>query len=246
VIADVTFIGAVLAGLISFLSPCVLPLIPPYLCFIGGLSFDQLTQSSATTEARNRIVISSLAFVMGFTTVFVTLGATASFVGQFISAQSGWLSSVAGIIIIVVGLHFLGLLRIPLLYRSATLSTGGGQPSGLIGAYIVGLAFGFGWTPCIGPVLATILFVAGSKDSVGEGAFLLMLYSLGMGIPFLLCAFFAGSMMGFLNRIKKHLGMIEKIMGAFLVFTGIAFLFGWMTELSFWLLETFPFFAEIG
>ncbi len=185
---NVTYFGALVAGLLSFLSPCVLPLVPPYLCFLGGATFDQLAGEDETPRhVYVTIILSSLAFVLGFTTVFVALGATATVIGQLLIANFSLLSKIAGIIIIVAGLHFLGIIHIPLLHREARYHADE-RPAGLIGAYVIGLAFAFGWTPCIGPVLGAILAVAAGEDSVRQGVSLLFVYSLGLGIPFVAAA----------------------------------------------------------
>ncbi|MDA7947561.1 MAG: cytochrome c biogenesis protein CcdA [Hyphomicrobiaceae bacterium] len=243
---DVTYIGAMLAGLISFLSPCVLPLVPPYLCFLGGTTFEQLSGEDGTAQGVNaRVVMASIAFVLGFTTVFVMLGATATFIGQLVAENLGLLAKIAGVALIIVGLHFLGLFKIPLLYREVR-SNSLVAPAGLAGAYLVGIAFAFGWTPCIGPVLAAILAVAAAEDSVGQGVRLLAVYSLGLGIPFILAAFAFRPFMGFLQRFRKHLGTVEKVMGGMLVATGVMFITGTMTVIALWMLEMFPSLALIG
>ncbi len=182
---NVTYVGALIAGLLSFLSPCVLPLVPPYLCFLGGTTFDQLTGEDETpTHVYTTVVLSSVAFVLGFTTVFVILGATATAAGQLLAANLPLLSKIAGVIIIIAGLHFLGVIHLPILHREARYHADA-RPAGLIGAYVIGLAFAFGWTPCIGPVLAAILAIAAGEDSMRQGVSLLLVYSLGLGIPFI-------------------------------------------------------------
>ena len=238
-----TFLTAFFGGLLSFLSPCVLPLVPPYLCFITGATLDDLTDTAAVS--RNRTLSAAFAFVLGFATVFVLLGATASAAGQFLRAHLPLLAQLAGIFIILMGLHFLGVFRFAFLNREKRYHHET-QPAGLVGAYAVGLAFAFGWTPCIGPVLATILAVAAAEDSVGQGAFLLAVYSLGLGVPFLLAAVGVGAFLGFLRRFAKHLDLVEKAMGVLLVLAGLAFLTGLHQSLAYWLLETFPVFARIG
>lgn len=243
---EVTYIGAALAGLISFLSPCVLPLVPPYLCFLGGTTFEQLSgEAEAPSGVNTRVVMSSFAFVLGFTTVFVMLGATATFLGQLVAENLDLLAKIAGAAIIIVGLHFLGLFKIPFLYREFR-SQASSAPAGLIGAYLVGLAFAFGWTPCIGPVLAAILAVAAGEETVGQGISLLAVYSLGLGIPFILAALAFRPFMGFLQKFRRHLGTVEKVMGVMLVVTGVMFLTGSMNVIAIWLLETFPALATIG
>ena len=242
---DVTITGAFIAGLISFISPCVLPLVPPYLCYIAGVSMDQFTGNDDKHSAAMQIFLSALAFVLGFSTVFVLLGAGASAVGQTLKENLGLLSYVAGAIIIVMGLHFLGLFRINFLYREARVNVTN-KPAGLLGAYLIGLAFAFGWTPCIGPVLGTILLIAGSENSVQRGMILLTSYSLGLGIPFLLAAAFAGQFMGLMQRFRKHMGTVEKVMGGLLVVTGILFVTGQVQNAAFWLQEMLPSLNSLG
>lgn len=232
-----------LAGLISFLSPCVLPLVPPYLTYLAGTTLDRLTDH-VDSATRRRAVVTALLFVAGFSTVFVLLGAGASAAGVLLRQYSHVLSVVAGIAIIVMGLHFLGLFRIGLLYREARVQVD--KPIGLWGAYVMGLAFAFGWTPCIGPVLAAVLAVAGSEQSVTRGMGLLAIYSLGLGVPFVLAAFAMGPFVRLLKRLRTRFDLIEKIMGVLLVLTGIAFLTGGMATAAFWLLETFPALGKLG
>jgi cytochrome c-type biogenesis protein len=239
---SVSLPAAMAGGLISFLSPCVLPLVPPYLSFLAGTTFDRL--NSGDGAFRRRAVLAALLFVAGFSTVFVLLGATASALGQAVRQYLDVLSTIAGLAIIVMGLHFLGILRIGLLYREARFNVD--KPVGLWGAYVMGLAFAFGWTPCIGPVLAAILTIAGSEASVSRGAFLLAAYSAGLGIPFLLAAFAMKPFAALLKRMRSRFSAVEKTMGILLVLTGIAFLTGWITTASFWLLETFPALATLG
>jgi cytochrome c-type biogenesis protein len=240
---NVSLPAAALGGLISFLSPCVLPLVPPYLSFLAGTTFDRLSAGD-DRAVRRRALMAALLFVAGFATVFVLLGATASAFGQFVRQYLDILSTIAGLAIIVMGLHFLGIFRIGLLYREARLTVD--KPVGLWGAYVMGLAFAFGWTPCIGPVLAAILAVAGSEASVTRGALLLAAYSAGLGIPFLLAAFAMKPFVAFLKGMRSHFAMIEKGMGVLLILTGIAFLTGWITTMSYWLLEAFPVLGRLG
>jgi cytochrome c-type biogenesis protein len=243
-IADVTLPAVVAAGAISFLSPCVLPLVPPYLCFLAGTTLDKLTADDAPRAVTGRTLAAAALFVAGFSTVFVALGATASAVGGLLLRNGPLLAMIAGLAIIVMGLHFLGAFRIPLLMREARVDVQ--KPVGLWGAYVMGLAFAFGWTPCIGPVLAAILAVAASEATVAKGAGLLALYAFGLGVPFLIAALAMRPFVQFLKRFRSHLGMVEKVMGALLVLTGIAFLAGWTSTASFWLLETFPGLATLG
>lgn len=242
---DMSLGAALLAGLLSFVSPCVLPIVPPYLAWLAGLSFDELKSESINNNARRRIILAALAFVLGFATVFVALGATASVIGKTIAQYFDVLSVIAGIIIIIMGLHFVGAFRIGLLYREARIQVGR-KPAGMVGAYVMGLAFAFGWTPCVGPVLAAILFVAGSEGTALRGAGLLAAYSFGIGIPFLLAAVFASRFLAWAARFRKHMHKVEIAMGILLILTGLLFVTGQMSTISYWLLETFPIFATIG
>jgi cytochrome c-type biogenesis protein len=240
---DVSLPAAAVGGLISFLSPCVLPLVPPYLSFLAGTTFDQLVEGD-DRGVRRRAVLASLLFVAGFTTVFVVLGATASALGQMIRQYLDILSMVAGLAIIAMGLHFLGVFRISFLYREARFQVD--RPVGLWGAYVMGLAFAFGWTPCIGPILGSILAVAGAETSVARGAVLLAVYSAGLGLPFIVAALAMKPFTAFLKRMRSRILYVERTMGALLVLTGVAFLAGWLTDASFWLLETFPALGRLG
>lgn len=241
---DVSILAALFAGLISFLSPCVLPLVPPYLVYLAGASLERLADAEPEPQVRRRAVLAACLFVAGFSTVFIALGASATLIGSLLRAYSDVLSTVAGIAIIIMGLHFLGLTRIDFLLREKRL--GMAKPIGLWGAYVMGLAFAFGWTPCIGPILAAILAVAASEATVAKGAGLLAVYSLGLGIPFVLAAFAAEPFAAFLSRFRSHMQKVEMAMGALLVLTGIMFLTGSISTMSFWLLETFPALGRIG
>ena len=243
--ADVSVPAALIAGLISFLSPCVLPLVPPYLGYLSGTTIEQITHKDGIDDHLwRRIVLASIFFVLGFTTIFVALGASASAIGGLIRAYSDLFAKAAGVAIIIMGLHFLGVFRIGFLMRQKRAAVA--KPVGLWGAYVMGLAFAFGWTPCIGPILAAILAVAASEATVAKGASLLAVYSLGLGIPFLLAAFAVEPFAAFLARFRAHLGKVEKVMGALLVLTGIAFLTGFISSASYWLLESFPALGRIG
>ncbi|MBO0765792.1 MAG: cytochrome c biogenesis protein CcdA [Hyphomicrobiaceae bacterium] len=229
-----------LAGLVSFLSPCVLPLVPPYLTYLGGTTLDQLSgREQIDARLWRRVVLAAVFFVLGFTTVFVGFGAGASVLGQWIQAHKSELAVLAGIVIVLFGLHFLGLLRVPLLYREARFHTDSAG-AGLAGAYVMGLAFAFGWTPCIGPVLATVLTLAANEASLGAGVRLLFVYSLGLGIPFVLAAVAIGPFLGFLKRFRRHLGRVEKAMGLLLVAAGILMLTGLLNTFGTWMLDNMP------
>lgn len=242
---DISYLGAIVAGLLSFLSPCVLPLVPPYLAWIAGVSLNEISDAEPDAAARRRVTITALVFALGFATVFVSLGATASVLGQFVAEHLGMLSKIAGVVIVVMGLHFLGLLRIGLFNREARVDVQR-RPTGLVGAYAVGLAFGFGWTPCVGPVLAAILFTAAQANSAWAGASLLGAYALGMGTPFVVAALFMGPFMRFMTRFRRHMGIIEKVIGVLLVIVGILFITGGFSALSWRLLEWMPWLGTIG
>ncbi len=245
---DIGYMSAIGAGAISFLSPCVLPLVPPYLCYMAGVSVDDFRaggEQAAKSGARIALLTASIAFVLGFTTVFVALGAGASTIGRFLRVWQEPLALAAGIVIILMGLNFLGLIRIPLLSREARFQAQG-KPASAIAAYVMGLAFAFGWTPCIGPVLGPILTLAGGRETVGEGALLLFAYSIGLGIPFLAAAVFSGAFMRFMARFRMHLGRVEKAIGALLVLAGIFFITGGVGSTAYWLLETFPALGRLG
>ena len=233
---------ALVAGVISFLSPCVLPIVPPYLAYMSGVSLGDMSNQSA---ARRKAVVAALFFVMGLSTVFLILGFTASAFGAFFLQNQLLFSRISGAVIIVFGLHFLGVFRIPFLDQEARLDAGdkGGTS---FGAYVLGLAFAFGWTPCIGPQLGAILSLAASEASVSKGTLLLGIYAAGLGIPFLLAAMFITRAMGVMNRIKRHMKTIERVMGVLLVLVGLAMLTGAFSSFAFWLLETFPALGALG
>jgi len=243
-IENVTIPAALIAGLVSFLSPCVLPLVPPYLVYLTGATIEHLESDEPAAASRRVVMLSAALFVLGFSTVFVLLGASASLIGELIHAWSAQLSVVAGIVIILMGLHFLGLTRIGLLMREGRLSIP--RPVGLWGAYVMGLAFAFGWTPCIGPILAAILSIAAAEATVAKGAGLLAVYSAGLGIPFLLAAFMIERFSEWLGRMKGHLVNVERAMGVLMIVTGIGFLTGAVSNVSVWLLEAFPMLQNIG
>jgi cytochrome c-type biogenesis protein len=242
--ADVSILAALLAGLISFLSPCVLPLVPPYLVFLAGSSLERLEEGGGQLQVRREAIVAAALFVAGFSTIFVALGAGASAIGGVLRFYSQELALIAGIAITVMGLHFLGITPIRFLYRQARLEVP--RPVGLWGAYVMGLAFAMGWTPCIGPILATILAVAATEATVTKGAGLLAVYSLGLGVPFMIAALAVEPFAAFMTRFKAYLPYMEKTMGALLVLTGLAFLFGVFTLFNLWLIETFPVLQSIG
>ena len=222
----------------------MLPLVPPYLIYLTGATIEHVATGEQAAASKRAVMLSALMFVLGFSTVFIALGASASVIGGLIRAWSAQLSIVAGIVIIIMGLHFLGLTRIAFLMREGRLPIP--RPVGLGGAYVMGLAFAFGWTPCIGPILAAILSVAASEATVAKGAGLLAVYSAGLGIPFLLAAFMIEQFSSLLARLKRHLNSVERAMGVLMVLTGVGFLTGSMSDISIWLLETFPALQNYG
>ena len=239
------YFGVAFAGLVSFLSPCVLPLVPPYLGYLGGTTISQASvEDGIDDEVWRRVVLGSVFFVLGFTTVFVGLGAGASVFGQLLKNYQLELSMAAGAVIILFGLHFLGVLRVPLLYSEARYQTNV-QGASFAGAYVIGLAFAFGWTPCIGPILASVLTLAASEASLGRGVQLLFVYSLGLGIPFVLAAVAIRPFLSFMQKFKSHLSTMEKVMGVLLIITGFMFLTGTMTWVGQFMIETFPTLARI-
>lgn len=242
-IKDVSIPAALIAGLVSFLSPCVLPLVPPYIVYLTGATIEHLGSKTGVASKR-AVMLSAVLFVLGFSTVFVLLGASASLIGGLIRAWSAQLSILAGIVIILMGLHFLGLTRIGLLMREGRLPIP--KPVGLWGAYVMGLAFAFGWTPCIGPILAAILSIAAAQATVAKGAGLLAVYSAGLGIPFLIAAFMVERFSAVFARMKRHLVTVERAMGVLMILAGIGFLTGAMGNVSIWLLDAFPSLQNIG
>jgi len=243
---DISYAGAAGAGLISFLSPCVLPLVPAYLCFVAGTTLDRLVAAEGVDPAlTRRVFVSALAFVIGFSTVFIIMGASASALNRLLVQHIDVIAKVAGAVIVVFGLHYMGLLKIPLLYREARIQTED-RPANLVGAYVIGLAFAFGWTPCVGPILATILTVAASREDLGYGISLLATYALGLGIPFLLAALAVKPFMRFMQKFRGHLRKVEIAAGALLVITGLLIFTSSLGQFSYWLLDTFPWLAAIG
>ena len=243
---DVSFGAAALAGLISFLSPCVLPLVPAYICFVAGTSLDKLLDDDGIDKAvRQRVIYSSLFFVLGFTTVFVIMGASASAINRIVFDHIDIISKVAGAVIIIFGLHYMGVFRFAVLQREMRFNPDK-TPAGIIGAYLIGLAFAFGWTPCVGPILATILTLAASSDSLGYGISLLTVYSLGLGIPFMAAALAIEPFMNFLKRFRSHIHKIEIGAGVLLVVTGLLIMTDSLASISYYILEAVPALGELG
>lgn len=234
---------ALAAGVLSFLSPCVLPIVPPYLAYMGGIT---VTEMEATgTSKRNRALLPAIFFVLGLSTVFMILGFTASAFGRFFLTNQEWFVSAAGVIIMVFGAHFLGIYRIRFLDREMRVDAGDRGGSAL-GAYVLGLAFAFGWTPCIGPILGAILSIAATEADVVRGTTLLGVYALGLGIPFLLVAAFFPRLSGLMSWMRRHMERIERMMGLLLWTVGLLMLTGKFTDFSWWLNERFPVLQVFG
>ena len=233
---------ALVAGIISFLSPCVLPIVPPYLAYISGVSLNDLTESSSQ---RARAVVPALFFVLGLSTVFLFLGFTASAIGTVFLQYQGYFNTIAGILVMAFGAHFVGVYRFRFLDREARLDAGDRGGSSF-GAYILGLAFAFGWTPCIGPQLGAILSLAASEANVARGTSLLAIYAVGLGVPFILVAAFLPRLQGLMGWMKRHMEQIERVMGLLLWTIGLLMLTGGFSAFSFWLLEVFPALAVLG
>ena len=224
---EVTYITALFAGFLSFISPCVLPLIPGYISFVSGASLDEM-RGPADSAARRKVFLTSVAFVAGFSVVFIALGASATAIGKLIFQNLPVLSKIAGALIIVFGLHMMGVFRLALLDREKRAQTQR-KPTSLGGAMLVGAAFALGWSPCIGPILAGILLIAGSKDTIAEGVLLLAVYSLGLGIPFLLTSLAIDRFFSVTAKIRKHYHAIEMVSGGLLVAIGLLIFTGQLT-----------------
>jgi cytochrome c-type biogenesis protein len=225
---------ALVAGILSFLSPCVLPIVPPYLAYMGGISMGEMKDGAQ----RHRVILPALFFVMGLSTIFLLLGFTASVLGNFVLQNQLLLARLSGVIIIIFGLHFLGVFRIGILDREMRVDAGD-RGGSAFGAYVLGLAFAFGWTPCIGPQLGAILSLAAQEGSTERGTLLLGVYALGLGLPFLMAAIFIEKSMILMTRLKRHMKLIERLMGGLLVLVGLALLTGAFTDVSYWMLETY-------
>ena len=238
-----TFLAAFTAGLLSFVSPCVLPLIPGYLSYISGLSLDEMQGTGATAAAaaiaRRRVLAASIFFILGFSFVFISFGAAASALGQYMLDRHRVFARVAGLLVIVFGLHTMGLLRIGWLYSEKRVQVNS-KPTGMIGAFFVGLAFAFGWTPCIGPILAGILAVAGAQETVGQGVRLLAVYSLGLGVPFLATALAINQFFAAFARIRRHYHLIEIASGVLLCVIGALIFTDRFTRIATWLTPYLP------
>lgn len=243
---DMTYGGAALAGLLSFLSPCILPMVPFYLCYLAGLSMQELKSGDRLAPgAQRRLVAQAMVFALGVTTIFVLLGLGATALGRVFVQWREPLSWVAGAVLVLFGLHFMGVLRIGLLNRQARIEAQT-QPTTLIGAYVMGLAFGFGWTPCVGPALAAILVVASGLGDLWRGATLLLVYGLAMTLPFVLAALVAGPFLAWVGRHRRLLGHVERAMGAMLIVFGLLIATNSVNLIAEWLLQNFDFSATLA
>jgi len=239
----ISYFYVLLAGLLSFLSPCVLPIVPGYLCFIAGTSLDKALDSQEVLKIN--ILKYAISFVFGFSTVFIIMGASATYLSSLLYEYFDYLRIIGGIIIIVFGIHFTQLIQLPFLNSDTRIQINNYKP-GLIGSYIVGLSFAFGWTPCIGPILGSVLSVAASSENISEGTFLLVLYSAGLGIPFVIAAYGIGAFLKFLSKIRKHIRTIEIFTGLLLILFGVLILTNRIQELAFFFIKYFPFLTQIG
>ena len=244
---ELTYFGAAVAGLLSFLSPCILPIVPFYLSYLAGVGMNQIAaDAEINAKVRRRAVLSAICFSAGVITIFMGLGAAATVFGQLVREYFDVLRWIAAAVIIAMGLHFLGVVKINFLYRQLRSDAGNTSNVSFIGAYVIGLAFAFGWTPCVGPVLAAILFTAAGAETASTGAGLLFVYGLGMTAPFVLAALFIAPFMRWMSGFRRYLGVIEKIMGALLILFGVLIATNSMNHIAQWMLEMVPIFGAIG
>lgn len=236
---QVSFVVAFAAGVLGFISPCIVPLIPGYLSFVSGLSLAEM-QPQVRREHLGQVVLATALFVLGFSVIFTAMGASATLLGGFIVTNRGLLGRVGGIVVVLLGLSVLGILKAPALYRERRFHFSR-RPGGVFGAVPVGMAFGFAWTPCVGPVLAAILTLAATTQRTSDGALLLFAYSLGLGVPFLVAAFLVTSAVAALSWLQRHGRAIETVSGVFLVVMGTAMMFDLVFRLNTWILRLFPF-----
>lgn len=243
---EISYGGAALAGILSFLSPCILPMVPFYLCYMAGLSMAELRADSGLAPgAQRRLVLSAIGFSLGVTTIFVLLGMGATALGQAFIQWRDTLQWVAAAVLLVFGLHFLGVLKIPLLYRQARIENAG-SPKSVVGSYVMGLAFGFGWTPCVGPALAAILMIASGMGDITRGALLLFVYGMFMTLPFVIAALFARPFLNWVSRHRDKLQYVEKIMGAMLVLFAVLIATNSVAYIAQWMIEVMPWMTSIG
>lgn len=257
---NVSLFGAFIAGVLSFISPCVLPLIPGYLSFISGVSLEEMrglqpvaagatggtmtvttgvSAAALSNTAKRQVIVTSLFFILGFSLVFVSLGASATFLGQYLMERLTIFGKVAGVLLIIFGLHTIGVFKIPFLLNEARVQANT-KPASMIGAVIVGISFAFGWTPCIGPILSAILLVAAQQESVNQGIVLLSIYSLGLAIPFLLTAIAINQFFVAFKKIRRHYHTIEIVSGLLMIVIGLLIFFNRFTIIAQWLTPYLP------
>jgi len=251
---NVSLFGAFIAGVLSFISPCVLPLIPGYLSFISGVSLEEMrgmplaagagggevaVSSGVTAAAKRQVMVTSLFFILGFSLVFISLGASASFLGQFLMERLTILGKIAGVLLIVFGLHMMGVFRIGWLLQEKRVQVNT-KPASMLGAVVVGISFAFGWTPCIGPILSAILLVAAQQESINQGIVLLSVYSAGLAIPFLLTAMAINQFFVAFKKIRRHYRTIEIVSGLLMVVIGVLIFTNRFTIIAQWLTPYLP------
>jgi cytochrome c-type biogenesis protein len=243
---EISLLGALVAGLLSFFTPCILPMVPFYLSYMGGLSMAELRGDGRIAPgAQKRLMVSAMFFALGVTTVFMLLGMGATALGQMFGRYLEPLSYVAAAVLVVFGLHFLGVIKVPLLYREARLDSKA-EASTVMGAYLMGLAFGFGWTPCVGPALASILMIASGMGDIWRGALLLFVYGVGMTAPFIVAAFFARPFLAWVQRHRAAFAWVEKGMGVMLIAFGILIATGGVNLIADAMLRWVPGFTSLG
>ncbi len=243
---DVSYLGAALAGLLSFFTPCVLPMVPFYLCYMAGLSMTELrSDTEISAGVQRRLIVSAVFFAFGVTTIFVLLGMGATAIGQAFGMWRDTLRYMAAGLLLLFGLHFLGVVRVPLLYREAKIESTM-APTTVIGAYLMGLAFGFGWTPCVGPALAAILMVASGMGDIWRGGLLLLVYGLAMTAPFVVAALFARPFLDWLQRNRRYLAYVERVMGGMLIVFAVLIATNSVNYIAQWMIEVMPAFGNLG
>tara|TARA_B110000438_G_C15633102_1_gene571885 strand:+ start:99 stop:851 length:753 start_codon:yes stop_codon:yes gene_type:complete len=248
---DLFFLVCFFAGILSFLSPCVLPIVPSYLCYIAGITIKDINNIQADSELRNRVTIRSIYFVCGFSIIFISMGASVSLLRPLFNSTFNifevtfGFQQIAGLIILFFGIHVSGFFRISVINRSL-FYTGDIPGKANFFSFLLGISFGFGWTPCIGPILATILTLAAIEETTWEGVWLLVSYSSGLGLPFIISGMMIARLSKFIRTFSKYIKYIEVITGLILIMTGLAFIFGWIQEVAFFLLENFQILSMFG
>lgn len=242
--SDLPFFAAFLGGILSFISPCVLPLVPGYLSFVAGIRIEDADKN--TPLIKTKLLMSSLLFVMGFSLVFIALGAGASGIAELLRQYQSVFTKIAGIAIIIMGLHMMGVFKIAFLYREFRVNPDISEARSVLTPFLLGLAFGMGWTPCIGPVLAGVLILASQQETIVRGMVMLSVYAAGLGIPFIIAALGLGYFQQKSGFLKKHLGIIEKIAGLFLTLTGIFIFSNHLQNIGTFLIGYIPFLGKLG